>query len=121
MSEGRFTTINYEYTDGSIGSIKVQPDTLGLQIGSSLNSEVSGARTERRAFISGSRRRQGRNYARLVRIVFTSTPPTGYALNSPITLPLVNTAIYDAASEEGAVGTYLGSQVRVIGVTPKKN
>lgn len=121
MSAGRFTQVNYEYTDGDIGVIRIQPSTLGLTIGGVANTAVAGTPTADRVFVSGSRRIQGRNYCRLVRVSFDDDPPTGYAEFSTISLPLINTAITDAAREAGAVGTYLGAAVRVIGVTPPLN
>jgi hypothetical protein len=119
MSAGRFSTVNYQYGDGSLGSIRIQPETAtALVIGGVTNEEVAGTRTARRAFVSLGRRRQGVRLARLVRIVFTATPPTGYAAFSVITLPLINNAIYAAAAVEEQVGTYLGVAIRVVGVTP---
>lgn len=120
MSAGRFVQENYQYGDGSIGVIRVQPETLNaLTIGGVQNLPVAGARTAPRAFVSGSRRIQGRRFARIVRVEFTATPPTGYAANSTISLPLVNNAIYEEAAQDGAVGTYLGVDVRVVGVSPR--
>lgn len=118
MSAGRFTNVNYQYGDGSIGVIRVQPETLALSIGGVTNAAVAGVRDNSRAFVSGSRRIQGRNYARIVRISFDADPPTGYAAFSTISLPLVNNAITTEAREDGALGTYLGAVVRVVGVSP---
>jgi hypothetical protein len=121
MSAGRFTNVNYQYSNGDIGVIRVQPDTLLLNIGGEVNAVVAGVRNAPRAFVAGSRRVQGRNYARVVRVSFDDSPPTGYAEFSTITLPLVNNAITAEARQPGAVGTYLGSVVRVVGVTPPAN
>jgi hypothetical protein len=51
-------------------------------------------------------------------IRFTGTPPTGYAAGQRINLPLLNTSI--KAAGKGAVGTYLGVAIVVVGVSPER-
>lgn len=120
MSAGAFQDVNYQYSDGTIGVIKIQPETSGtLQIGTASNVPVAGTRTGPRAFVSGSRRRQGLRFARLVRVAWTGAPPTGYDPAGVITLPLITNAIYAAAVQPGATGEYLGQAIRVVGVSPR--
>ncbi len=120
MSSGAFTIVNYQFSNGDLGSVRVQPETLALTIGGEANSEVAGARNvNRRVSVSGGRRRAGLLYSRLVRITWTGAAPAGYKAGSVVTLPLVNNAIYAAASVPDATGTYLGAGIRVVGVTPK--
>lgn len=120
MSAGPFTIVNYQFSNGDIGSVRVQPETLALQIGGEANGEVAGVRNvPRRVTVSGGRRRAGLLYARLVRVTWTAAPPAGYKAGSVVTLPLINNAIYAEASVPDATGTYLGAGIRVVGVSPK--
>lgn len=122
MSAGAFTIENYQFGNGGIGSIRVQPETLTLTIGGVENTPVAGVRNvNRRVSVSGGRRRQGLLYARLVRLTWSGDAPVGYRPGATFTLPLVNNAIYAAASVPDATGTYLGNGVRVVGVTPPPN
>lgn len=121
MSAGAFQVVNYQFSNGDIGSIRIQPETAtALTIGGEANTEVAGVRNvPRRVTVSGGRRRQGLLYSRLVRLTWTGAPPAGYKPASVVTVPLINNAIYAAASVPDATGTYLGAGVRVVGVTPQ--
>ncbi len=121
MSAGAFQVVNYQFSNGSLGSIRIQPETqTTLTIGGEANTEVAGARdVPRRVTVSGGRRRAGLLYARLVRLTWTGAAPAGYKAGSTVTVPLINNAIYAAASQPDATGTYLGAGVRVVGVSPK--
>lgn len=115
MSSGNFTDTFYEADNGDIHPIRVQPETLLAVLGAA-NSAPAGpltvplsarARKPRRAFGLG---------ARTARVKFTATPPTGYALNQTLTIPILSPSIF-ASITKGVTGTYLSTAVKVVGTT----
>lgn len=123
MSAGGFDRSRYEDDLGNVWAISVQPETLTLTIATVPNSPPAGATTPRfpSAKVSGNRRSLGIN-ARLCRIRFTNTVPTGYDPNGTISLPVLSLAA-KAAFVRDAVGTYTldatDYDVEVVGVTPE--
>jgi hypothetical protein len=115
MSAGVFSRSRYSSDSGSIHPIRVQPETLDLTIGGVANAAPAGAVTAGvpSAKVSGSSRSIGLS-ARLVRIQFTATPPTGYKAGGTITLPWLLASTFGAISPN-AVGTYLGVAIIVLG------
>lgn len=114
MSAGAFVRSRYESNSGEIYPIRVQPETLALQIGSTANAAPTGAITaEVSARANGSRRTLGMN-ARSVTVTFTGTPPDGYATNSTLTVPVLTPELWDSAAK-GTTGTYLGVAIEVVG------
>lgn len=116
MSAGVFTTIGYEadYGDGTaVHPITVQPETLALTIGGVTNagSAVSNINNPISAQVSKSKRSSGL-HARMVSFRFTGTPPTGYAVNQTLRLPLTTKDMSEVATR-GATGTYLGVAIQV--------
>lgn len=125
MSAGAFTRANYQasYNPAAIHPIRVQPETLALSVtvgGSTVTNtgSASALTTPTSVRVGGGRRRRGVN-ARLIRIQFSGTPPTGYKAGSTITLPAINPALL--AAPNGATGTYLGAAIVVIGTTPESS
>jgi hypothetical protein len=123
MSSGAFDRSKYEDDLGNIWGIRVQPETQTLVLGGVTNTEPAGATTPRfpSATVSGNRRKVGVN-ARLCRIQFTTTTPSGYLATGTISLPVLTLAA-KAAFVKDAVGTYtLGGtayDVVCVGVTPE--
>jgi hypothetical protein len=120
MSAGAFQRNLYTGSDSGSYFIVTQPETLTLTIGATANAAPSGAIAAgaNRVFVSGSRR-QRRKFARVVRIKFTGTPPTGYKADSVITLPILTPTVF-ALCTEGATGTYLSANIVVVGATSGK-
>lgn len=125
MSAGSFVTSKYQASYGlgaNIHPIRVQPETLALSLSVSgtatANTAPTGAVTNPiSARVSASKRTLGLSAA-TVGIKFSGTPPTGYAANQRINLPLLNNSI--RAVTKGATGTYLGASVVVVGVSPER-
>lgn len=123
MSTGNFITARYaaSYDDANIHPIRVQPETLGLQVTIAgvavTNTQAVGALNNPiSAVVSRGRRSKGLN-ARLIRIKFGDEPPEDYLANSPLTLPALNPALLSAIN--GATGTYLGAAITVLGTSPE--
>ena len=101
MSAGAFFRSKYivDYGAGTaIHPIRVQPETLALTVGSSENTEPSGAITNPiSAVVSRNKRARGLR-PRLIALRTPSTsPPAGYQPNGIIIVPALNKAIYAAA------------------------
>jgi len=119
MSAGTFKTSKYESNNGLIYSVRIQPETEALEIGAETNDPPAGAvDAPVRAIVSGSRRQIGCK-CRKATMKFTGAVPSGYKTNGTVTVPLLTPAMYAAASVPSATGTYLGSAVEVIFVTPE--
>jgi len=118
MSAGRFEFVGVELPDDEVARIRVQPETEGLEIGDATNAGVANPSGQaERILVSVGRRRRGVRIAGKVRFSFSGTPPTGYASNAVISLPILNREMLEAA-QEGATGTYLGSAIVVAGSSP---
>lgn len=118
MSAGAFEITGYETDSGAIHPIRIQPETEQATIGGVANAAPAEDPTGLgSASVSRGRRSNGIN-ARLVRLSFTGTPPTGYLVNGTVTIPALQPEFYDAAVR-GATGTYLGVAVRVSGRSPE--
>jgi len=104
--------------DGNIIAIRVQPETLELDI-DGLNTPPVGAVSigDLSAKVSGSKRSKGVN-ARTVTVQFTGVPPAGYAVNGIISLPVLTAAKFIEINKRQA-GTYLGAAIRVAGKSAK--
>ena len=125
MSAGDFSKSVYETNTGGFYRIRIQPETLTLTFNTQANVAASGtpASGSPSAKVSGSRNSIGVN-ARLVRVRFTATVPTGYSGGKDtITLPVLTPSTYNTWVDD-AVGTYtLGGTdypVQLVGRTPEK-
>lgn len=118
MSQGQFQYSKYETDEGDdIHPIRIQPETLTLQVNGATNTAPAGDKTSQiSANATGSLRQNGLN-ARRVRIRFGDDPPQGYKPNSIITLPVLRKAAYDTMIEKGRgeAGTYQGAAVTLVG------
>ena len=124
MSAGPFLKRGYEANDGKMFPIRIQPETITLDIAGNVNT--AGALAGEPGLPSvdvGKSRRSNGVHARLVRFKFTGTPPAGYTPNSTLTLPILKPETYNALSD-GATGTYtlLGQShaIEYVGKTPEK-
>lgn len=114
MSSGAFQPSKYITDFGNVIPIRVQPETLTLEIDQTINVAPNGDVEDGfpSAKVSGTKRSLGIN-ARTVTVAFTASKD-GYKDGSPITLPALQPALFQAASY-GKTGTYLGSPIRVVG------
>ncbi len=113
MSAGQFQYARYAADGGGIYRIRVQPETLALNIGAanaSAGGTINQAGTVR---ATGSRRSFG-IVARRFAVKFTGTPPEGYAANSIIQLPILTPSVFNGANL-GDTGSYLGGTVELVG------
>lgn len=121
MSSGAFVTSKYASTaTATIHPIRVQPETLALQLGSTANAAPSGTAVLPSAQVSRGRRSIGIN-ARTVTVKFAAgSVPSGYKAESPITLPWLqeNSAFTTAVPGATAV-TYLGQTAILVGKSPE--
>lgn len=112
MSSGPFEFTFYGTDNGDIATIRVQPETLALTIGTTANAAVSGPSTPGfpSAQTSQSRNAIGVN-ARRVRCVYTSAASAGLPGLS-ITLPWLDPATF-ATIAEGETGTYQAEPIQL--------
>lgn len=112
MSNGPFSFTNYETNDGVIVGIRVQPETLALELDSVSNAAPAGtpAAGYPSAQTSQSRRAIGIN-ARRVTCVYTDAA-TGDLPGLRITLPWLVLSTFNALPRN-ATGTYNGQPVRL--------
>lgn len=117
MSAGPFQYSRYSADAGGIYRIRVQAETLALNIGGANNppgGTINQAGTVR---ARGSRRSFG-IVARAFSIRFTGTPPSGYAASSTLVVPILTKATWDNANL-GDSGTYLGASCQLVGKIPE--
>lgn len=118
MSAGEFDLAGYECDDGSIATIRVQPETLEFAIGEETNAgsaEESNVKTRVRS------RKPKRRYgvgARSVTVKWTGAVPDKYVSNGRLTIPILTPALYDLAKIR-TTGTYLGQDVKVVSKQPE--
>ncbi len=120
MSSGAFNIEGYESTaTGQIHPIRVQPETLTLTLGGNTNDAPGGAiDSPISAQVSQGARSLGLN-ARMVTITWEDAAPTNYKASGTISLPWLAEAGFSELIK-GVTGTYLGSDVRVVGTRPEK-
>jgi len=119
MSSGIFEIGRYINNDGVVFGCRPQPETKALVIATITNAYPLGAVTAPvQARLSGGKRRIGVT-ARTVTVNFTGAPPAGYATGRSLRVPCFAQAIYNAATF-GAVGTYLGAAIAVVGRSPER-
>lgn len=126
MSAGSFVTSRYAASYGAgdqIHPIRIQPETLALSltVGGTpvLNNPPVGALTNPiSARVSASKRSLGLS-AYTISFRFTATPPTGYAVNQRLTLPILNQTLRSQITK-GTLGEYLGVAIEVTGTSPEK-
>lgn len=115
MSAGAFSKTKYETDSGKIVSVRSQPETLAAVFApGGTNAAPTGAVTVNGRFTLnvGSRRRKPFS-ARTVTIRFTGVIPDGYKVGSPVTIPIMTSAVYNAITDQSTV-TYAGGTGEVI-------
>lgn len=122
MSAGAFVKSKYQATSdngGGIFSVRIQPETLACTIATVANAAPTGAVDQVvSARVGGGKRKIGMNCA-TISMKFTGTLPDGYKPDGILVIPALTTA-FRAAAVVGAVGTYLGEAVEVIGRSPER-
>lgn len=121
MSAGPFTLSRYLADNGQVKPIRIQPETIGLTLGTDTNIApvtpvTSGATFAR---VSGGNRRYGTK-ARSVTLRFSGAVPDGYTPNAILRVPVLQPAVWDAVSA-GGTGQYLGSPVVVVGKSAERS
>lgn len=117
MSAGRFiNNAVYEMDNGETIKIRVQPETLQLELEGIENGQALGTPTVKgSAKVSAGRRTFGVN-ARLVRVTWVNAAPADYDPRGIIALPWLVKTTFDSIPD-GAEGTYLTFPVRLVGTT----
>ena len=118
MSSGVFTSSKYETDAGNIHRIRVQPETLLASVGGANSAPTGGIDTPGTARVGGGNRQFGIK-ARSITCKWTATPPTGYAENQYVRIPILTKSVYDAINA-GDTGTYLSTGVTVVGKNPER-
>ena len=119
MSAGNFLRSRYESDAGNIHPIRVQPENIAANINSANAAPTGDIDVAISARVSGGSRQLGLT-ARKIRHAFTATPPTGYAADSIVTIPILTRAVFNAISTTDP-GTYLGVAVEVVGKTSESS
>lgn len=119
MSEGVFSRTIYEADSGDFHPIRVQPETLTLTFGSTANAAGAGPIDNPiSAKVSNGNRSFGVK-PRSVTLVFETTAPTGYKVNSPFRLPILTPALYSTIALYDTA-TYQGQTAKVVGKSPER-
>lgn len=114
MSTGPFVSTFYETDDGDILLARVQPETI-----TSFNPGATGPATvEARAYMSGSRRRNGVQ-ARYVSGRWVGDPPDDRDPCSIVRLPVFTPTAFSAIAR-GSTVAYNGGNIRIIGKTNER-
>lgn len=114
MSAGDFQYSRYESNAGDIYRIRVQPETLALDIAGAVNDPPAGAiNTPSTVRVNQSSRAFGVK-ARSVSLRWTGAPPAGYSGDPISRVPVLQAATFDGANLGDAV-TYLGAAAELIG------
>lgn len=119
MSAGEFTNSFYETDEGNIVPIKLQPETLTINFGSTPNA-AGGTAAEvgfPSAQVSQSKRALGIN-ARSVSVKITAAA-TGYKDGTLIRVPVPKLSVYQGITKFSAVTCPAGTG-EVVGFSPEK-
>lgn len=115
MSAGTFIRTRYELSNGEICRIRIQPETLALEIGGTANAAPVGATTlgDVSATVSQSKRANGIK-PRTVSVEFTGALPDGYSGDPISNLPVLTPGVFNGWALDDT-GSYLGAPVRLVG------
>lgn len=113
MSAGSFVLTRYEADSGTVYPIRVQPETLSANIGGANAAPAGTADADVFARTGGGNRRYALK-ARSVSVKFTGALPTGYAAGQTLRIPILTPALWNSITV-GDTGTYLGSDIQVVG------
>lgn len=119
MSAGAFTRTRYLADNGDTHPIRVQPETVAAGYGSTTNTAPTSAIDNPiSARVSGGNRAFGLK-PRSVTMVFETTAPTGYKLNSYIRIPILQPTLWNTIATGDSI-TYLGQTATVVGKSPER-
>lgn len=121
MSAGAFVLSRYEADNGQVLPVRVQPETVALNVGGGANAAPTGTLTAGATFarVSGGNRRYGVK-CRSVTIRFTGALPAGYETGRPLRLPVLTLARYNGITVGGS-GAYLGQPIVVLGKSAERS
>lgn len=119
MSAGAFSLSKYQSdTAANIFACRIQPETAACVIATVANAAPAGAvNMPGRIRLSAGRRTVGVR-PRKVSLAWTAPPPLGYKAGSVVKIVALTPAFF-AACTIGAVGTYAGIGVQVVGRSPE--
>lgn len=118
MSSGAFQYARYVDDDGEDWRIRVQPETLALTIAGTANAGGTGTGATNGTVRTSQSKRAFGVKPRTVSFKFTGTIPEGYKGDPISNIPLLQEAIYNAATPL-ATGTYLGAAIEVLSRSPE--
>lgn len=116
MSSGAFVTKSYaaSYAANTNHPIRVQPETLTLNIGGNPNGDAVGAINNPISAVVSRGKRQLGLKPRMVTFKFTEgNAPEGYEDAGLISLPYLQTTGFGAITK-GTAGQYLGAPIEVV-------
>lgn len=118
MSAGAFVRSFYTDDDADVHPIRVQPETLEATFDGTANTAPAGPATSNiSAQVTGSRRGLGL-FARYVTVVFTATPPAGYAVGQRYKIVVPSLTVYNGINVNDTA-EYLETAAQVISKTPE--
>jgi len=119
MSAGAFTFETYgaSYDVGQTHPIRVQPETLAAEVGGTANNPIVGDPTNPISAQVGSSTRSQGLHARRIRLALNGAAPTGYAVTSRTSIPILDPDNFAAFSVKNTTVNYLGTTWRVTGST----
>lgn len=114
MSAGDFVYSRYESNAGDIYRIRVQPETIALDIDGTVNTPPAGAiNTPGTVRVNQSSRAFGVK-ARSISIAWSGAPPAGYSGDPISRIPVLQATLFDGTNLGDGV-TYLGAAGEVVG------
>ena len=118
MSSGVFSSSKYETDAGAIHRIRVQPETLLANVGGANTAPAGAIDTPGTVRVGGGNHQFGIK-ARSITITWTTAPPTDYAENQYVRIPILSKTLYDSINL-GDTGTYLSTGCTVVGKNPER-
>lgn len=119
MSSGLFENSKYQLPNGTICSVRIQPETATATFApGGTNAPPAGAVNLAGVYNLNRGHRRRRPFScRYVRVRFSGTPPAGYAANTILQIPILTNAVYAAITEQ-STGSYLGADIAVLSKVP---
>lgn len=119
MSAGAFVYSKYQNDVNGIHKVKIQPETLLLEVDGIANvAPLGDIDTVGSAKVSKGKKAIGVG-CRTVTIRFTGTPPTGYKAGGLLRIPILTSALYTSAITPGATFEYQGVAAELVFASPE--
>lgn len=117
MSQGPFDIRFYEADSGEKHVIRIQPETIDdLSIGGApVPGGIGPATSPFWAKVTRGAREYGLR-PRFFNVRWTGSPPSGYAANETLSIPILNSSAY-AGATVGLLVSYLGSEAKIVSKT----